>query len=77
VRSMLLLRKNGNENGSRAVVAIVIGAGAAGEVHGQRWSGNRNMVKMEARVFGCVELKRMKRMKMEIKPTWLVLVGQF
>jgi len=31
---MLLLRKNGNENGSRAVVAVVIGAGAAGEVHG-------------------------------------------
>jgi len=28
---MLLLRNNGNENGSKAVVAIVIGAGAAGE----------------------------------------------
>ena len=34
VRSMLLLRNNGNENGSRALVAVVIGAGAAGEIQG-------------------------------------------
>jgi len=34
VRSMLLLRNNGNENGSRALVAAVIGAGAADEIQG-------------------------------------------
>ena len=34
VRSMLLLRNNGNENGSRAKVATVIGAGVAGEIDG-------------------------------------------
>jgi len=56
-RLQLLLRNNGNENGSRAVVAAVIGAGAAGEIHGWRWSGGGNMVKMESRVAGCVEMK--------------------
>ena len=34
VRSMLLLRNNGNKNGSRVVVAAVIGVGAAGEIQG-------------------------------------------
>ena len=34
VRSMLLLRNNGNENGSRAMVAAVIGVGTAGEIQG-------------------------------------------
>jgi len=84
VRSMLLLRNNGNENGSRALVAVVIGAGAAGEIQGWRWFGDGNMVKMEARVFGCVEMKMMTWQHVissdslvEIKPTWLVLVGQF
>ena len=33
-RLQLLLRNNGNENGSRAVVAPVIGAGVAGKIHG-------------------------------------------
>jgi len=31
---MLLLRNNGNKNGSRVVVAVVIGAGVAGEIQG-------------------------------------------
>jgi len=43
-----------------------------------------NMVKMEARVSGCVEMKMMtwqhvigSNCLVEIKPTWHVLVGQF
>jgi len=44
----------------------------------------RNMVKMEARVSGCVEMKMItwqhvigSNSLVEIKPTWHVLVGQF
>jgi len=46
--------------------------------------GDGNMVKMEARVSGCVELNMMtwqhvigSNSLMEIKPTWHVLVRQF
>jgi len=46
--------------------------------------GGGNMVKMEARVFGCVEMKMMtwknvigSNSLVEIKSTWHVLVGQF
>jgi len=46
--------------------------------------GGRNMVKMEARVSGCVEMKMMmwqnvigSNSLVEIKPTWHVQVGQF
>ena len=56
----------------------------SGNVAGAGAPGSRNMVKMEARVSGCVEMKMMtwknvigSTSLVEIKPTWHVLVGQF
>ncbi|QCE00431.1 hypothetical protein DEO72_LG7g1721 [Vigna unguiculata] len=70
-------------NGCRC---IVVSQSCNGEVvySSSGAPGGRNMVKMEARVSGCVEMKMMmwqnvigSNSLVEIKPTWHVQVGQF